>query len=296
MGGKPMTDTWGIPGTTFLAYYIGTMAAIVVLAAIHRTILFRGPRDVRVDNLNPQQLAYLSGGDRLAVYAAMAGLRSAGAISTGTGRTLVQAGPLPPGVTALDNTIYNAAGRGVRTRELHSDYMVVSALDQLRDNVGRLGLAVSPAQIREARIWGFVAGAVTLVGIARLITGLANDKPVGYLIVCLLVSAIITVVLIRVRRRATSSATRALRALRTSHQHLRPNQSPSYATYGVTSAAMGVALFGPATLYAIDPVFAAEAEVKNVAMGYGDGGATASASSCGGGSCGGGCGGGGCGG
>jgi uncharacterized protein (TIGR04222 family) len=292
-----MTDTWGIPGTTFLAYYIGTMAAIAILAAIHRKILFRGPRDVRVDTLNPQQVAYLSGGDRLAVYAAMGGLRAAGTIGAGPGRTLVQTGPLPPGVTALDNAICNAASRGVRARELHNDHMVVSALEQSRDNLERLGLAVSPAQVREARIWGFAAGAVTLAGIARLIAGASDGKPVGFLILCLVVSAFITIALIRVNRRATTSATRALRALRSSHQHLHPGQSPSYATYGVSSAGMGVALFGAGSLYAIDPEFAAEAEVSRAAaFGYGGGGTAAGASSCSGGSCGGGGCGGGCGG
>ncbi|NMO57096.1 TIGR04222 domain-containing membrane protein [Actinoplanes sp. TBRC 11911] len=298
-----MTNTWGIPGTTFLAYYIGTMAAIVVLAAIHRRILFRGPRDVHVDNLNPQQVAYLSGGERLAVYAAMGGLRTAGTIGTGPGGTLVETGPLPPGATALDNALDNAARRGVRARELHDDFMVVSALDQIRDGLERLGLTVSPAQRREARIWGFVAGAVTLIGAARLVIGVANDKPVGYLFVCLVVSVVITIALLRVKRRATNSAVRALRTLRRSHDHLKPSQSPAYATYGVAGSAMGVALFGSASLYAIDPAFAAEAEVTRVAAyGYGDGGATAgatgSASGCSTGSCGGGggCGGGGCGG
>lgn len=300
-----MTDTWGIPGTTFLAYYVGTMAAIVVLAAIHRRILFRGPRDVRVDNLNPQQVAYLSGGERLAVYAAMGGLRTAGTIGTGPGRALVETGPLPPGATALDNALDNAARRGVRARDLHNDFMVVSALDQIRDNLERLGLTVSPAQRREARIWGVVAGAVTLIGTLRLIAGVSNDKPVTYLFICLVVSAFITIALLRIKRRATNSAVHALRTLRKSHDHLRPNQSPAYATYGVAGSAMGVALFGSASLYAIDPAFAAEAEVTRVAAyGYGDGGATAGAtggSSCascggGGGGGGGGCGGGGCGG
>jgi uncharacterized protein (TIGR04222 family) len=296
-----MTDTWGIPGTTFLIYYIATMAAIVLFAVIHRRVLFRGPRDVRVDALNPQQVAYLNGGDRLAVYAALGGLRAAGSIANGPGRTLVQTGPLPLGVTALDNAIHNAAFRGESIRGLRDDQLVMSALQQLRDTLERLGLAVSPQQIREARVWGFVAGAITLLGIARLVTGVANDKPVLYLFLCLVVSAFITIALLRVRRHATNAANRALQTLRRSHQYLGPQQSPSYATYGVTSAAMGVALFGAGSLYFIDPVFAAEAEARQFTAGAtGDGGATggAAATSCsggsscgGGGGCGGGCGG-----
>jgi uncharacterized protein (TIGR04222 family) len=301
-----MTNTWGIPGTTFLIYYIPTMAAIVVFAVIHRKLLFRGPRDVRVDALNPQQVAYLNGGDRLAVYSALGGLRAAGSIGNGPGRTLVQTGPLPHGVTSLDNALYNAAYRGETIRRLRDDQMVTSALQELRDTLERLGLAVTPHQIREARIWGLIAGAVTLLGIARLVTGVADDKPVLYLFLCLVVSVFITIALSRVKRHATNAANRALQTLRKSHAYLGPQQSPSYATYGVTSAAMGVALFGAGSLYFIDPVFAAEAEARQFAAGAtGDGGATAGAAMCAGGSCssgggscggGGGCGGGGCGG
>jgi hypothetical protein len=66
---------------------------------------------------------------------------------------------------------------------------------------------------------------------------------------------------------------------------------------------MGVALFGAASLYAMDPAFAAEAEIQRITAsggtsgftgGDGGGGSSCSGgSSCGGG---GGCGGGGCGG
>src|ERR1700753_4465139 len=126
-----MTDTWGISGPTFLLYFGGAMVAIAIISAIHRKTLFRGRRQARVDNLGPQQVAYLNGGDKLAIYASMGGLRAAGALSTGPGRTLVQSGPPPAGGTPLDNAVYHAAARGVRTRELPDDQWVRSAIEQL---------------------------------------------------------------------------------------------------------------------------------------------------------------------
>jgi hypothetical protein len=105
------------------------------------------------------------------------------------------------------------------------------------------------------------------------------------------------VALFKANRRASFSTGRALRQVKTDSRHLSPQMTPSLTTYGATGAAMGVAVFGAASLYAMDPAFAAEAEIQRVGAGGplttggGDGG---SSGSCGGG--GGGCGGGGCGG
>jgi uncharacterized protein (TIGR04222 family) len=289
-----MPDTWGIPGPTFLLYYFGAMVAVAVLAAVHRKILFRGPRDARVDQLGPQQLAYLNGGERLALYSALGGLRAAGAIGSGPGRTLVQTGPLPAGITPLDHAIYNAAGRGIRARDVRSDQWVATALAQLRDGLEANGLAISASTLREARLWVFGGIAILLVGVARLVTGLGNDKPVLFLLPLLFFAAVLTVSLIIRSRFATDVAVRGMRDLRRANLHLSPRQSPAYATYGAGGAAMGVALFGAASLWSLDPSFAAEAEIqRTAATGGGSGSSCSGGSSCGGG---GGCGGGGCGG
>jgi uncharacterized protein (TIGR04222 family) len=300
-----MPDTWGIPGPTFLIYFIGAMVAVAILAAIHRKILFRGPRGARVDHLGPQQLAYLNGGDRLAVYTALGGLRAAGAIATGPGRTLVQTGYLPPGSTPLDNAVYNAAARGVAAGELRSEQWVATALEQQRDDLEARGLAVSAARLREARLWVIAGLAILAVGVARLLAGISNDKPVGFLIPLLFFALVLTLAQLVRTRYATNAAIRGMNELRRANQHLSPRQSPAYATYGATGAAMGVALFGAASLYSMDPAFAAEAGIQRIAAtggatGYGSsGGSDGGGSSCSGGSScggGGGCGGGGCGG
>nr|WP_221381765.1 TIGR04222 domain-containing membrane protein [Actinoplanes polyasparticus] len=299
-----MDDTWGISGPTFLTYFIGATIAIVIIAAVHRKTLFRGDRSARVDNLGPQQVAYLNGGDRLAIYSSMGGLRAANALGTGPGRTLIRTGPLPSGVTPLDSAIYNAAGNGVRTRDLPNDQWVASAIEQLRDHLERSGLAVSAGKMREARLWVLGGLALVLIGIARIVAGLGNDRPVGFLVVATIAAFVLTLTMLRTRRWATDAAHRGMRDLRSRHTHLAPVNSPSYATYGATGAAMGVALYGGAALYSMDPAFAAEAEVQRIAATGGSagssGGTDSSSSSCssgsscsGGSSCGGG---GGCGG
>ena len=295
-------DTWGIPGPAFLVLYLALLVGLLVVAAIHRRILFAGRRGASVDRLGPQQVAYLNGGDQLAVYAALGGLRGSGAIAGGPDKRLYQSGPMPGGVTPLDTAVYNAAGRRIRARELVRDEWVTAALQQLREGLEAQGLAVSPAKARAARRWALAGLALGLVGLARLIDGEQNGRPIGFLQVLLVVTVVAFALLVRKRRRATRVATKGLAALRARHAYLAPSQSPSYDTYGPTDASMGVAIYGSATLFVMDPSFAADAEIQRVHSGTGDsGGGSSSGSSCGssssscssGSSCGGGGGGGG---
>ena len=289
-------ETWGIPGTTFLALYLTAVVSVAVLAAVHRSVLFAGTRGAHVDTLGPQQIAYLNGGDRLAVYAALGGLRGAGAIGSAPDKTLLQSGPMPSGVTPLDTAVYNAAGKRIRARDVINDSWVRSALDQLRSGLEANGLAVTATAMRAARLWVLAGVALIAIGVARLFAGLANDRPVGFLFFGIVVAVLVTLTLRRGTRYATTAARKSMTRVRRQYDYLSPQQSPSYATYGAAGAAMGVALFGAASLYSMDPSFAAEAEIQRHTAGgdggsYGGGDSGSSGSSCGGG--GGGCGGGG---
>jgi uncharacterized protein (TIGR04222 family) len=295
-----VNETWGISGPAFLALYLLTVFAVLVLSGIHRWVLFRGQSSTGYEHVGPQQAAYLNGGEQLAVYSSLGGLRRAGAVGVHSDRTLAPTGPLPAGVTPLDQAVYNAAGKRILARTLRGDPWVASALTQLREGLERSALALTPAQRRTARTWAAVMAAVLVLGVARLFAGIANGRPVGFLFFALVFAFLCTLLLLRVPFR-TRAGSAALSALRAQHSYLSPRQSPAYATYGAAAAGMGVALFGAASLYALDPTFAAEAEVqRNLASsgssGYtGDGGGSSCSggSSCGGG---GGCGGGGCGG
>jgi uncharacterized protein (TIGR04222 family) len=297
-------DTWGIPGPTFLVYFITAIIVVAVLAAIHRRILFHGNSGTDASRLGPQQVAYLNGRDKLTVYTSIGGLRASGAIGSGPDKTLEQTGHLPTGVTPLDTAVYNAAGRRIRARDITSDQYVVQALGQLREGLETAGLAVTKGRQRTARMWALAGAVLVLIGVARLIDGFQNDKPIGFLFPLTFFALLMAILaLVRASRAQTYAAVKAMRSLRKQHTYLSPSQSPSYATYGAAGAAMGVALFGAASLYAMDPAFAADAEIQRISAGNGgsgysgDGGSSGSScsggSSCGGG---GGCGGGGCGG
>ncbi|GAA2586214.1 TIGR04222 domain-containing membrane protein [Winogradskya consettensis] len=300
-------DTWGISGPTFLLWYVVALVAVGVLAAAHRKVLFGGSRHTSVAALGPQQVAYLNGGRRLALYSSLAGLRGAGVLGTSPDKTLAQTQRLPAGVTPLDTAVWNAAGHRLRARDLDKDQWVASALDQLQSGLEQSGHAVSPAQVKAARLWVFAPVALVVIGVARLIAGEINHKPTAFLFVLVFAATALALTMRKKNRWATEAAIKDMIKLRGQHSYLNPGQKPSYATYGATGAAMGVALFGAASLYDMDPSFAAEAEVQRQSvLGIGSSGSgsnftsdnsgsscSSGSSSCGGG---GGCGGGGCGG
>lgn len=257
-------DTWGIPGPAFLVLYCTVIVATLILSAIHRRVVFAGTPGAAIDRLGPQQVAYLNGGDHLAVYSSLGGLRGAGAIAGGPGKTLYQSGPMPAGVTPLDTAIYNAAGRRIRSRELAGDQWVTAAVRQLRDGLEAQGLAVAPGKVQTVRLWSLVGLALIVTGFGRLVDGVQNGKNVGFLVVALAVAVLLTIFLLTRKRRATYTAAKGLTTLRKQHAYLAPQQSPSYATYGATGAAMGVALYGTAAIYTMDPAFAADAEIQRI--------------------------------
>jgi uncharacterized protein (TIGR04222 family) len=299
MTGYAAEATWGIPGPTFLIIYLVVAVAVAVLATLHRRALSAGSATPRSGELTPQQAAYLNGGERLAVYTALGGLRAAGAIGTADDKTLVQMSAMPAGATPLDTAVYNAAGNRIPAASLPRDPWVVAAVDRLREDLEAAGLATTAAQRRTVRLWGVAGLGLLAVGVLRLIAGIANDRPVGFLVLALIAVGVLSLFLLIRLRKETRTGRAALEDLRSRHAYLAPDNSPSYATYGVSGAAMGVALYGTPTLFAMDPAFAAEADIQRVAAGSsGSGGSGGYTPSSGGGSCGGGggCGGGGCGG
>ncbi|MEU7619578.1 TIGR04222 domain-containing membrane protein [Micromonospora rifamycinica] len=304
-------DTWGIPGPLFLKLYLMVAAVAVVGTLLHRRRTTAGPPDAAgTDQLGPQQVAYLNGGDQLAVWSALGGLRAAGAIDVRPDRRLIAAGPTPTGVTPLDHAIRHAARQPVAARTLGRDSGVARALEQLRLGLEQRGLLIDADGVRALRRGRNLLLVLLALGVVRLVAGLINGRPVGWLLLALAGLGVAFALLARTPRR-TRAANVLLRRLRSSSHHLSPDSTPAYATYGAAGAAMGVALFGTASLYALDPGFAAQAEIQRQALsassgssysgssGTSCGGSTSScsggsSSSCGGG--GGGCGGGGCGG
>lgn len=300
--------TWGIPGPTFLALYLGAIAVALVTVLVRRHTMAAGRRVPGTDHLTAPQAAYLTGGSELAVYSSIAALRAGGLITGAPGKTLASAAPLPDGAPPLDAAIYRLLQRTPSTvYAVRNNAQVKSELDRLRDELERYGLALGEDDRRAYRNTTLLLAALTVLGVVRLAFGLINGAAIWYLVIIVLALGITTLVLRSRTPWMTRAGRDALAGMRTRYQYLSPAQSPAWDTYGMTGLAMGVALWGTASLYTYDAAFATEAEIQRQSAastsggvsgdagsswsGSDSGGSDGGGSSCGGGGCGGGCGG-----
>ena len=91
-----MTDTWGIPGPTFLWLFLGAALLVLVGTLLRRRRLFAGPTSVRVDTLAPAHVAYLSEGPQRAVHTSLAWLRREGVVEVDDVGRLSRVGGVHP--------------------------------------------------------------------------------------------------------------------------------------------------------------------------------------------------------
>lgn len=276
-------------GAEFLAFLIPAMIAAVCLGRVIRTVK-RTP-DVRPGDedltLTWDQAAFLSGGEARLTTAAIARLAELGAL--------------------------RADGENLRRGRFTPDdgfnrveQAVLSHLPLTKANLHTVRDAVAAAYAPEAarlEAAGFTLGAgrrtgvgcaallplflvVVAFGVPRLVLGVANHKPVGYLVVTLIFGGIVGACLaaagsLRLSRRGQA----ALARLRERHARMKTGR--------VTDAALGVALFGTAVLAGSTiaylqtwyPRQTTEGSLGGCGSGCGSGGGD------GGGGCGGGCGG-----
>jgi uncharacterized protein (TIGR04222 family) len=294
-------DTWGISGPVFLVGYLVLAAVSVWITVLARRGAVAGSAGPAAPTeLDPFALALLAGGEVRALQAALAGLRARDLItSRGSGKLAAQR-PLPRGVHPLEAAVHRAIGKGpTKASKLLGDERVRSALAPLRPRLEGAGLVPTGPQKAARRAAALLLVPVFALGVFRFVAGVANDKPVTYLVIVLGVLAVVELVFLVGRTPArTKAGDKVLLQHTGRHEHLEPSLNPSWQTYGASGAALGVALFGAGALIAADPAFAAEAGIRQIAASsassYTDTGSSCSSSSCSGGSsCGGG---GGCGG
>lgn len=305
-------DTWGISGPAFLFIYLMLVLAVWIAGAQARRSIAGAPlgRPGVDPQARPYDIAYLNGGGELAVTAALGAMRQAGTIVAERGRVRA-AGGLATHADPLERAIHFVASAPTARSHLQHHGTVRSALDAVHQRLVTGGLLLSDADRRRYRSVGWWSIAVGGLGFARLLAGIAGAKPVGFLVVVLLVVAVVGVVQLARAPRRSRAGDRVLATLRTENTSLAPTMRPDWALYGATGAALGVALFGTSAMWASDPAFADEIALQRAtaggftgSTGYTDytgstscGGGSADSggggSSCGGG---GGCGGGGCGG
>ncbi|TQC50275.1 TIGR04222 domain-containing membrane protein [Rhodococcus sp. WS4] len=279
--------TWGIPSESFLVMYV-TIAVLAVGLAVFLRSRGHEPAATGRVRLDPVHAGMLTSDDR-AIAASLTLLRGADLISP-DGTVLRSWAVTDNTLGSFTRTVYDELAFG-RTAlgNLGLAGRLRAPLDQLRSTLVAQGLLTGPEQKAWNRRATLPILVVVALGVARLVAGFAGGKPIGFLLVLvILVSA--SRELVRRTGRRTRRGTAELDRLRRTHSYLAPRMRPSFTAYGPTPIALSTALFGAGAVALFSPGFASAAGISD--SGSSDGGSGGGNSSCGGG----GCGGGGCGG
>ena len=225
----------------------------------------------------------LSGGRELAVTAAAASLCASGALAPGAQRgTLAVVGSLPVSATPLEWELFDTVRRhrGITNRELKRRVAAGPEARALARGLVQGRLLVNPKLSKLLPV--FLVPLLGL-GIARLVAGIQNHKPIGYLLVLLLMLAALTWKLTELRHQPTRAGEAVLRARR-------ERAGNAQAAAVEATPALAVALFGALVLWTLDPAIASGWVPPPARTGFGGGGGF-SGGGFGGGGGGGGCGG-----
>jgi uncharacterized protein (TIGR04222 family) len=242
-----------------------------------------------------EQAAYLAGGHRRLMSGAIARLVQTGAARVSADGEKIEAGNVnTAGLTPVEQEIISAlplrrsGDKGVAQLAERVKTVYATRADKLSHD----GLTLSTGS---AMATGFLSAlplfaVIVLLGLPRLLLGLANGKPVAYLVATLVVGVVAGIVLLAARPTRTRKGDEALARLRTDHSGLGAGKRWGDAA----DAGLAVALFGTTALVGTEYALLQRWYPRQSSA---DGGC---GSGCGTGGCGGGggggCGGGGCGG
>jgi uncharacterized protein (TIGR04222 family) len=290
-----------LPGPAFLALYIILLVCALVVALLFRRWLVaigEGRRRPRV-SLDPYEAAFLTGGSKAVIDTAIAMLvqRQALKASSAT-RSLTRREPLPRGAHPIEQAVYQAVASTL-TPVAKVRAAARWSVEQTADRLKEMGLVLSDARWWVARsIPALIIAAVLLLGVAKIFVGLSRNRPVSFLVILSLLTAVIALAFFLSRPRATPLGEQALLQLRIDNVALQSTarSRPQALTPGDIAFAIG--LFGVASLPFADHSWT---ELKqtlsppppSISSSSSSGSSCGSSSSCSSSSCGSSCGGGG---
>ncbi|MGW4248651.1 TIGR04222 domain-containing membrane protein [Nocardia sp. NPDC004722] len=295
------SDTWGISGPDFLRYYLAVALGAAALGFAWRTKVLRrvDPAWPSTAPLRPTEIGMLID-DQRPILAVLAQLRAHELIDS-RGNAVrkpneTERRSLDPATAELRTHL--GTGRPPAEAPVH----VNAAVQVMRDDLVTRGYLLGDRQ-HEELWWGAIPiAAVIAVGVVRVIHGgLISHHPVAWLEGIMIGLGVLVWLLVRPAR-LTRRGRAALAEARARNRYLRPANSPAFSAYGPDCAALAAALFGVASLRALDPALARALAIVvggsvlggSVSGSYGGSSCGSGSSGGGGGGCGGG--GGGCGG
>lgn len=292
-----------LPGPAFLALYLILAICGLVVAILFRRFLVAVGEDSALPMMrfDAYEAAYLSGGDDAALDTAIAMLVQRQALKAeGASRSLAVNGPLPRNAHAIEQAVYNAVTPSPRS-VLNVRAAARWSVEQVGERLTAMGLILTDARWAAARtIPALIMAAVMVLGILKISVGISRHRPVAFLVILTIITAIVVLIFFFARPRLTPLGERALMQLRLDNAALHATARSRPQMLAPTDMAFAIGLFGVASLPFVDTTWTELRQTLNPppsvssgsssSSGCGSSSSCSSGSSCGGG-CGGGCGG-----
>lgn len=297
-------ENWNVfdyRGETFLLFYVLAFLGALALSFSITSLLRRrmGPADIANPISDPYEAAFLGGGGRRMTDALFSALYVRGALRPKSSTT----GPAHLGrsETEFDQSDWHHF-ESLCLKALPKDgtakvgsirESLAPLADSMRESMAECGFVYSGKQLASLR-WAAAIPLLAVIGtgLAKAVVGVERDRPVTFLVILLIFSAVTTVYrVVRVNRRTPAGQT-AWKEVRAANPTKPVRSGQDLLSIDPTAAALLVAIGGSAALKipALGELHQA-IHRHGADTGGGCGTSGCGAGGCGGGGCGGGCGG-----
>lgn len=290
IGEVPVLD-W--KGPEFLGFYAACYVGTVAWSVWHRRKVLAGfsASDASGTPLSdPYELAFLAGGVPRCAQLAVVRLLERGDVEWKRPRwgkdSLVVKGAAHPEMNEVESVIHMAAvGRGAKGLPIHEIAAIAApSLSGIESRLAIQGLRPTASERARGKIGIIIPFmALLMLGLLKLLIGLGRERPVIFLIICMVVVLFTFIGFVSSRKFLTPAGTTLLNDLRARNREVAEKDSEGLSR---TVALMGVAgVIGYSHVLAMDEAMKKELGTMSYSQG------SQSGSGCGGGGCSSGCGG-----
>lgn len=236
-------------GPDFLKWYAFVVVGAIIAAFVLRHVLWPDEPEL-ADNVDYSEAACLTGNWKLAVNAVLAKLlasKQATAVVQGTTTQFLLNGTERPTGSDFEKRVIQALDQpsSLTLSEVHHEMQ--ESGERLEESLRQRGLLPGNASYALApRLFSSLLMVVVgIIGVAKVSVGISRGKPVGFLVLMLIVPSILAVWFL-LRPRLTASARRWLRQQQSDRAELMKDVGDE--SRSPEQIALGTALFGAAAL------------------------------------------------
>ncbi|HEY4311684.1 MAG TPA: TIGR04222 domain-containing membrane protein [Pirellulales bacterium] len=246
--GVAVDHPFDLRGPEFLQFYAAVLLIAFLLAVATRVFAKHSPqKTVHTLPLDAHQVAYLSGGLQWAAKTALAQLVAEREV------IVIRTRPLRLGrfgeVKAEGNALECALHRQMPKAPEGASWGAVcrnanTAVAEVGESLRERGLVMSATHALVAH-WGplMIMGAALLIGAIKVLVGLQRHRPVGYLMIMVVIATIVSLMLFARRVHRTDAGDQKLLSLKLTNRHLR--EEARQASFSASeSLPLAVALYG----------------------------------------------------